>query len=183
MLDAAAWFASLSPVAIQAAGVVGFGLFGLSFQLLKPKNTILLQSFAAIFVATHFLGLGHVCIAFVAFLAGGRDLGSALLPRRAQVMLLGVYLVPLYIGAYFLVENWPDALAVMGSTIATGVQFFRERFYAYRFLSLLHQSFWLSIYVVVFTVPGMIFMSCIWISNVIGIGRFFYRKPSDSKLF
>ncbi|MCB9983413.1 MAG: YgjV family protein [Rhodospirillales bacterium] len=161
---------------VQAIGFVGFAIFAASFQLLKPRHTILTQSFSNLWIGAHFWGLGYGMPTFIAFAASVRDLGSGVLSQRVQRLFLIAYMCVLYVAAIFLVQGWVDWCAVLGASLNTAAQFFRERFYIYRCCLLGHQCFWLVVYTVILSIPGLIFMSGILISNVIGIGRYLCKN-------
>ena len=165
-------------MAVQMIGFVGFAIFAASFQLLKPRHTILTQSFANLWIAVHFWGLGYGMPTFIAFAAALRDFGSGLLAQRVQRLFLVAYLCVLYVAAIFLVQGWVDWCAVLGASLNTAAQFFRERFYIYRFCLLGHQCFWLVVYTVILSIPGLIFMSGILVSNVVGIGRYIRQEKA-----
>jgi len=163
---------------IQSIGVVGFGLFALSFQWLRPRHTILQQSLANMILCGHFWALGHEIATFIAFAASLRDIGSALGSKQVQISALCVFLVLLYTAAFFLVEGWVDCCAVAGSTVATIAQFFRRKFYVYRFCMVGHQILWLIVYWVIFSIPGLVFLSSILLSNIIGVVRHFMKNKT-----
>ncbi len=164
----------------QAIGVVAFGLFTLSYQILKPRHTILLQSLAHAILTIHlFMLVQFGFITFVAFFAMFRDLGSALLERRRdQMIVLGAFAVVIGAAALFLAQEISDIYALIGISFATIAQVFRERFYIYRFCTLVHQVFWLLVYMMVSSIPGIIFLSMILLSNIIGITRYALKSRS-----
>lgn len=164
----------------QLIGVIGFSMFALSFQLLKPRHTIFMQAFANLVLAVHFYGLGYIFPAYVPVIASLRDFASALLPRKIQLICLGVFVVLLYGGWAYAGAGWTDSFALIGSTFAALAQVFRGCFYRYRFCLFAHQSLWLSVYISVMSVAGMIFMSGIWVSNVIGIARYYFGQKGVS---
>ncbi|MCB1650681.1 MAG: YgjV family protein [Alphaproteobacteria bacterium] len=158
---------------VQAIGFIGFAIFTASFQLLKPRHTILTQSFANLLIGVHFLGLGHPMPTFIAFAATFRDLGAALIPQDQWLrILLWAYLAAIYSAAFFLAHSWIDVCAIIGSTIATIAQFFRSHFYVYRLCLLGHNVLWIAVNAAMLSIPGLIFMSGIMLSNLIGIARF-----------
>ena len=158
---------------VQAIGLVGFILFIVSMQCLQPRRTILVQGFADVIFVFHYLGLAQVFVSILAGLAAVRDFGSAFLDNpRFHLMLLLAYLVALYIAAFFVADQVSDWLGILGSTAITMAQFFRERFYFYRGLSFIHQALWVAVYAMIVSIPGVLFMSAILVSNVIGIVRY-----------
>lgn len=166
---------------IQGLGVVGFAIYIASMQLLKPRQTVLAQAVADIFFVFHYWGLSQVFVVFLAGFAFFRDFGSAFLDsRKWHKVLLAVYLMALYSTAFFWADKVSDVLGLLGSTAITAAQFFRDRFYLYRGLSVIHQIFWTAVYVMIFSVPGVLFMASILISNIIGVIRYM-RDPDQVK--
>lgn len=183
MYDAAlAFLAPLfqSAVFVQALGFLGLGLFAFSFQVLSPRKTILVQSPANVLIGLHFLGLGVPFLAFIAFIASGRDLCFAFCSERSKSYFLAGYFVVLYGGAWFLVGGVFDVCGLIGSTLISAAQFFRHRFYVYRFLSMGHQGFWLIAYFMVFSISGILFMSAILLSNIVGLARYRFGRAQNS---
>ena len=161
---------------IQALGFVGFTIYALSFQLLKPRHTILTQASSNIFNIFHFWGLGAVMVTFIATIATVRDVGNGLGDDRIKKTVSVVFLVALCVGAFFLAQSWYDYCAVIGSVAMTLAQYARDNFYRYRFLCFGHQSMWLVVFLMIGSLAGLIFMSCILTSNIVGIVRYNIHK-------
>lgn len=158
---------------VQGLGLVGFIIYIASFQILSPRKTILVQAVSQPFHMAHFIGLGAWFLAVLGLMAALRDLVSALVDdKRLHRLCMLLYFVAIYGAGYFMVQATGDYMGLVGSTSSTISQFFRERFYAYRGLMLLHNIMWLGAYVYAGSIPGAVVMLGITASNVFGIIRF-----------
>ena len=165
---------------VQGLGFVGFILFAISFQLLNPRHTTFLQAVANVFLVIHFFALGQVFIAALSILASLRNLGSSFLRDRHHKMLMVAY-VPTLCGMAFLFEAQAmDWLSVLASNLITVGQFFRDRFYVFRFLNVMPELLWLIVYVYVGSWSGVAFATLFVLSNFVGVIRYM-RKVDLSK--
>lgn len=164
---------------IQAIGLVGFVLYVSSFQILNPRKTIFFQALANFILIFHFWGLDRVFIAFLALTASLRDAGSASLEKAQHRPMMVGYFIALAAGTIFLADNYIDYLGVAGSVMSSSSQFFRSRFYVYRALMFMHQVFWLVVYVMIGSIPGVITMSGVFVSNIVGIVRYVRQQKLE----
>lgn len=165
---------------VQGWGALGFVFYIASFQILSPRKTILAQAASQPFFMLHFWGLGFPFLAVLGLMAGMRDTVSALLdnPRLHKIIMI-VNLVIVYVFAFFLAKTTGDVMGLVGATASSISQFFRGRFYAYRGLMLVHNSFWLATYIYAGSIPGGIMMVGITASNIIGVVRYRLAQFAD----
>lgn len=162
---------------VQGLGFIGFTIYTISFQLLNPRHTILMQSPAGILNGLHFFWLGSPMAAFIALSASVRDFSNGLGSDRTKQIVTVLFLLAIYSGAFFLARGWYEYCAVVGSTMMTLAQYVRDNFYRYRFMCFGHQIMWISVFTVIQSIPGFIFMVSILISNIIGIVRYMRKNP------
>jgi uncharacterized membrane protein (UPF0136 family) len=164
---------TLSFLIIQGVGIIAYSIYASSFQFLKPRQTILTQAFSNFLLAGHFFGLGSAMATYIALIASARDLGNGLgRGARIRKIVAVLFAVLLGLGALFFYREWFDACAVAGAAMMAFAQMFKDRFYPYRILCFGHQVMWLIVFFMIASVPGLVFMSCIVTSNIIGIWRY-----------
>jgi len=173
-LPAFADFLASGQLLAQLIGFAGFSFIAVSYQLLKPRNTILCKGVGDFVLIFHFLLLGQLYLSYIMLIASIRDFSSALGSERVKNAALAGFLVLLCVGFIFHYETWIDVAAVIGSILMTAAQYFRDRFYAYRFLTFGQQVLWLVIYIFVFSLGGIMLTVINLLSNIIGIGRYVF---------
>ncbi|MCB1783623.1 MAG: YgjV family protein [Alphaproteobacteria bacterium] len=155
----------------QVLGWGGAFLFIISFQLLNPRQTILLWVPGSILFAAHFYLLGSFIAMVTALLAVVRDLSACFLQKRPFHIILFLCLIMVWMVTFLMAEGWTDFLPALGNTFLSFASLNRDLFMRQRLFSAGHQVIWLVFGVFIGSYPLIFQCSFLLLSNVVGVFR------------
>lgn len=160
----------------QLIGWAAVPIYIFSYQVLNPRRTILVQLPADILYLVHFWGLGAVLPMMISLASLPRNLAAVYGTKRQLHIVLALFVVYIWLCTAFLAEDWMDLAPAIGSSFLAGAVFFRDRFWPYRLCMAGFQIFWFSFFMIIGSYPGVFLISLTFSSNVIGMGRYVFRR-------
>lgn len=131
---------------------------------------------ADILYSIHFFGMGALLPALIAAASSFRNLIAIFCSKKYLHIVLVIFLIYIWICAYFLATNIFLLLLVIGSSIKNLAYFYRDNFWGYRFSLLAFQVLYLIAFLHVGSYAGTFLATFAFLSNTIGMLRFVYKN-------
>ena len=167
-----------SPIQLLAWGA-GL-LYFVSYQKQSANKTIMLWAPADFLFALHFYFMNAPFFLFTAVAGSLRSIIALKCKRKTLGFYLLFYAVAL-MGAFFFLEGGvKDFFGLIGSILFCLSIWFKDNFITHRLYAFGHQMCWIVAYIFLQSYGGFFFMSLIFLSNLVGTGRYLVNQQNRS---
>jgi len=160
----------------QILGWLAVPIYLGSYQLLKPKHTMAAHIPADILYALHFFGLGAILPALIAGASPLRNILGIFGTHKQLYSGLVIFTLYAWACGFIVATDLLMFIPVFATTFKSVAILHRHSFWKYRFFLLLFQLLYLVVFITVGSYAGTFLSSITLSSNLIGIGRYVFKR-------
>lgn len=151
---------------------ISLGIYALSYQLLSPRHTMLMQAPAFGLYGAALLELGYLGGALVCFLGVIRDLATYFSAMRNLIWTLSIFVFFVWLSVISTSPQLGDIFPAIATSVVSLSLVFRDEFYKFRIIMLVGLLFWLCHGFLIKSPSTIFWMAVMILSNIMGIVRY-----------
>ncbi len=169
---------SWNDILTQGLGIFALICFMVSFQIKDTRKTQLFFIPGNIAYGIHYILLGSLAGGIILLSSAVRDAAGVYASNRLLKLFIFFHLTVAVFSLIFFGKSWLELLVLLSSVLSSLAALYRDHFERFRLLIVGRQIAMLSFNLWIGSIGGIIHLTIVLISNVIGLKRY-SRKDKD----